>query len=151
MSSALTNVTFFLEKKQHRRWECDPVCLAGQNPGFELCHTAPSKRKVKCSLYNMNLLADAYMETQAELESLKKENEALKAKIKASTPPPTSKIRREDAPEFAETVPRLFRVGKCDLYNQEGWLFDEHGLECVGFWNGKDIEPFEDEDTDDEN
>ena len=67
-----------------------------------------------------------------------------------ATPETPPRRRREDAPEFAETVPRLFRVGNGSLYNQEGWLFDEHGLECVGFWNGKDIEPFEDEDTDDE-
>jgi len=41
-------------------------------------------------------------------------------------------------------------VGNGTLYNQEGWLFDEQGQECVGFWNGKEIESFEDEDTDDE-
>ena len=67
-----------------------------------------------------------------------------------ATPETPPRRRREDAPEFAETVPRLFRVGNGSLYNQEGWLFDEHGLECVGFWNGKDIESFDDEDTDDE-
>ena len=178
MTSHQTNITFVLENAKHRRWNSDHVRIAGANPGFELCQTAPSKRQVKCSVYNLNFLADAYMESQAALMAERKENEALKARIRAleATAAETealvadllpsgawtstaaeqepcdslTKHRRSDAPEFAQTVPRLFRVGKGALYNQEGWLFDEHGLECVGFWNGKEIVPFEDEDTDDE-
>ena len=98
------------------------------------------------------------------LEATAAESEALVAELLPSgawTSPSASssageseasppKVRREDAPEFAQTVPRLFRVGNGTLYNQEGWLFDEQGQECVGFWNGKEIESFEDEDTDDE-
>ena len=182
MTSTQTSVTFVLENGKHRRWNSDHVRLAGSNPGFELCQTSPSKRQVKCSIYNFNLLADAFMESQAAMASMRQENEALKARIRAleataaetealvaellpsgawtcpTASPPAGepeasppKVRREDAPEFAQTVPRLFRVGKGALYNQEGWLFDEQGEECVGFWNGKDIESFEDEDTDDEN
>ena len=210
MASTQTSVTFVLENGKHRRWHSDHVCLAGANPGFEICQSAPSKRQLKCSIYNLNLMADAYMESQSALTTAREENEALKARIRAleataaetealvadllpsgawtstsASPPagepereaspagsfspyrmsPKTKAtqfaereasqripRRQDAPEFAPTVARLFRVGRRGraLFNQDGWLFDEESHECIGFWNGNVLVTFDDEDTDDE-
>jgi hypothetical protein len=110
--------------------------------------------RIKASVKNIELLCRALSEAQRpnrgdDAQALQDENLRLRrenTRLRQALGP-----KLADAPDFAQTVPRMFHVGGAKFYNQEGWLFDPESQEPVGFWNGKDIETVVDEDSDDEN
>ena len=62
----------------------------------------------------------------------------------AVTPPAESPVKEEMS---AVTITEVSGV---KYFNQDGWLYDTNTKNLVGFWNGSEIEPCEDESDDEE-
>ena len=68
------------------------------------------------------------------------------ASPKAASPKAASS---EDESDGSKAATDFVHQGKC-YFNQEGWLYDKTTRACVGFWNGSEIEPVDDESDEEE-
>ena len=64
-------------------------------------------------------------------------------------PTPKAPTPKAESPKKSGGATKITLEGTT-YYNQEGWLYDMQSKECVGFWNGSEIEPVEEESDDEE-
>lgn len=102
--------------------------------------------------------------TLAAKKAKKAEEEALAAQMSSMTiqteltpekvetpkaPTPKAPTPKAESPKKSGGATQITLEGTT-YYNQEGWLYDMQTKGCVGFWNGSEIEPVEEESDDEE-
>ena len=88
-------------------------------------------------------------EEAAALEA-KEKADALAAKEAADQLELSHETVTEEPAAPKATAQPTMTINGVTYYEQEGWLYDMTNQECVGFWNGSEMEPVEDDDDDDE-
>ena len=87
----------------------------------------------------------------AQMSSMTIQTELTPEKVETPKPveAPKAPTPKAESPKKSGGATQITLEGTT-YYNQEGWLYDMQSKECVGFWNGSEIEPVEEESDDEE-
>jgi hypothetical protein len=91
---------------------------------------------------NMTLQSELQQEQMVVTPPAPKAASPKAASPKAASPKAASP--KDESNDGSALATDFVHEGKC-YYNQEGWLYDKTTRACVGFWNGSEIEPVDDE------
>ena len=80
---------------------------------------------------------------------LKQEQMVVTPPAPKAASPKAASPKDESSNDGSALATDFVHEGKC-YYNQEGWLYDKTTRACVGFWNGSEIEPVDDESDEEE-
>ena len=87
----------------------------------------------------------------AQMSSMTIQTELTPEKVETPNPVEAPKVPtpKAESPKKSGGATQITLEGTT-YYNQEGWLYDMQSKECVGFWNGEEIEPVEEESDEEE-
>ena len=90
----------------------------------------------------------------AQMSSMTIQTELTPEKVETPSAPkpvesPKAPTPKAESPKKSGGATQITLEGTT-YYNQEGWLYDMQSKECVGFWNGEEIEPVEEESDEEE-